>query len=238
MKTLKAEIYDVCNEIVSEFPGWSFSSGQFKNKSLKHSDLVVHLGFAFESSVTSLIPSLSVENKKVMKLMKSLVGYEQATSLVSFQAITKLLSNTPEQFRGITWITQNKSAFCAGASADSDHDNVLDISQARSVLREILKDGIEFFSKNYDLSDEESLLKSLPVSYPTQHPNSPYDQIDRQKGIALCVAHIVLGDFDFVELYKSDEYKTVFPKRTTDIEKILVALPDLKKRFEETGSVI
>lgn len=233
MNTFKSDVYEICKEIASEFPGWSFASGEFKNKVLKHSELIVHPGFGFGHGTTSLIPSLAVQNKRISKLMKNIVGYEQPASLVSFQAITNLLSFMPEQFRSTAWIVANRSEFCAAGPTHEEADNILDVAQARPILRNMLQDGIDFFNKNYDLTNEDALLRSLPVKYPTQHQNSPYDQMDRQKGVALCIAHILLGDFDFLEKYMSDEFETVYPKRMVDLEKIILVLPELKKLFEE-----
>jgi hypothetical protein len=47
-----------------------------------------------------------------------------------------------------------------------------------------------------------------------------------------------LGDFDFVVRYRSDDFKTIYPKRTEELNKIIAKLPELKKRYAETGSVI
>jgi hypothetical protein len=68
----------------------------------------------------------------------------------------------------------------------------------------------------------------LPPKYATRHVNSPYDEFERQKGVMVCVIHAYLGDFGFVEHYVSDEYKTIFPKRVTELNKLLAAFPTLK----------
>ncbi|MGO4569269.1 hypothetical protein AB4Z52_30535 [Rhizobium sp. 2YAF20] len=57
-------------------------------------------------------------------------------------------------------------------------------------------------------------------------------------GVMVCVVRILLGDFDFVEHYRSDEYKTGKPKRIADLDKIIAALPELRKRYTETGTVV
>lgn len=101
-----------------------------------------------------------------------------------------------------------------------------------------MKDAIAFIDGHYDLSSEENFLKGLPPKYETRHPNSPYDEMDATKGVVMCLVKILLGDFDFIGQYMSDEYKTVFPKRMADLQKIERALPDLKRRYTETGSVI
>jgi hypothetical protein len=47
------------------------------------------------------------------------------------------------------------------------------------------------------------------------------------KGVLMCIARIILGDFDFVERYRGDNFKTIFPKRLDEIDKIISVLPDI-----------
>ncbi|MFM0009007.1 hypothetical protein PQR46_00655 [Paraburkholderia sediminicola] len=84
MTTLKADLFDICQRVADEFPGWTFASGHFKNKTLKHSELIVHLGFGFERGTTPLQPSVTVNNKRALKLSKELLGAERETSTVNF----------------------------------------------------------------------------------------------------------------------------------------------------------
>jgi hypothetical protein len=51
-------------------------------------------------------------------------------------------------------------------------------------------------------------------------------------------SHTLLGDFEFVERYLSDEFRSIFPKRTDELMKIVDALPRLEKLYRENGSVI
>ncbi len=53
-----------------------------------------------------------------------------------------------------------------------------------------------------------------------------------------CLGAIVLGNFEFVERYCSDEFETRTPKRMQDLNRIVAALPELKRRFAETGNVV
>ncbi|WP_143708193.1 hypothetical protein [Ralstonia pickettii] len=101
-----------------------------------------------------------------------------------------------------------------------------------------MKDAIDFINNHYDLSSEENLLRGLPAKYETRHPNSPYDEMDMGKGVTLCLVKVLLGDFDFVGHYMSDDFKTIFPKSMPELQKIADALPALKQRYAETGSVI
>jgi hypothetical protein len=101
-----------------------------------------------------------------------------------------------------------------------------------------MRDGISFIQNHYDLSSEASLLKGLPAKYTTRHVNSPYDQMEKQKGVVMCLVHVLLGDFEFVEHYRSNDFSTIFPKRTDELDKIVDALPELKTRYAEIGSAI
>ncbi|SOE83496.1 hypothetical protein SAMN05446935_3908 [Burkholderia sp. YR290] len=48
----------------------------------------------------------------------------------------------------------------------------------------------------------------------------------------------LLGDFEFPLQYQSDGFKTIFPKRTDELESVIAALPRLKERYARTGQVI
>lgn len=239
MSTFKENIYSICAEVSSLFPGWDFASGQFRNKTLKHTDLIVHLGFGFEANTTPVQPSIAINNKRAGKLCRRLLGTDSYTSVVSLQVVGHTLVYTPENLRFGYWILQNKDDFSSvGQSNQAVRDTALDISEARSALISTMKDSIAFIESHYDLSSEESLLKGLPAKYATRHVNSPYDQEEKFKGVMLCLVRILLGDFDFVARYQSDDFITMFPKRVPELNKIMMALPELKDRFAEAGTVI
>ena len=108
---------------------------------------------------------------------------------------------------------------------------------------DVLAGGIAFIDRYFDLQSEESLLRHLPVTYRwmdqgvgnSGQMGSFYEQAD---GIIHCLAAIVVGDFEFVERYQSDDIKTSMPKRVQDLEKIKNALPELRRRYEATGKAI
>ncbi|MFM0009006.1 hypothetical protein PQR46_00660 [Paraburkholderia sediminicola] len=54
----------------------------------------------------------------------------------------------------------------------------------------------------------------------------------------VCIVHILLGDFDFVARYQSGDFETIFPKRTAELDKIVEALPQLRRHYVEKGAVI
>ncbi|MGD7524059.1 hypothetical protein ACQCPX_02420 [Ralstonia pseudosolanacearum] len=235
----KSDVYEICREVAAEFSGWSFLSGQFKNKELKHTDLIIHLGFGFEGGTTPVQPNIYIINKRVSKLCKSIFGADGYASIVSLQTVAHALEYTPEKLRTGFWVVQDKAEFLSlGQASQAVEDVTLDMIEARSALIATMKDGISFIENHYDLSDEDAFLRGLPVKYTTRHVNSPYDQMEKMKGVMICLVRILLGDFDFVLNYRGDEFKTLFPKRFAELDKIIAALPELKRKYDETGSVV
>ncbi|WP_157798575.1 hypothetical protein [Dyella ginsengisoli] len=239
MTTFKQNLSEICKEVAAEFNGWSFVSGKFKNGSLKHTDLIVDPGFAFDRVSTPLQPSVHINNKKSMNLYKSIMGYQLSTSLVNFQAVAQELQYLPDHLRLTSWIFEDKACFASsGHPARAVEELVIDIKDVRPVLVAVMADGIAFIDRHYNLADERALLENLPPRYETRHINLPYDEMERQKGVMICVVRILLGDFDFVERYRSDDFDTIYPKRIMELDKIISALPDLKVRFMNHGPFV
>ncbi|WP_321917386.1 hypothetical protein [Paraburkholderia sp. J11-2] len=239
MRTFKAQLYEICDEVSSQFSGWSFVSGQFKNRTLKHTDLVIDPGFGFERGTTPVQPSVCIDNKRAQKLCKYVFGANASTSIVNLQTVSHLLQQTPEELRLGFWIVQDRKEFLSvGQPSQIAQGRILDITEARCALIAMMQDGIAFIDNHYELGSEDGLLKGLPAKYTTRHVNSPYDQMEKFKGVMVCIAHILYGDFDFVERYQSDDFNTLFPKRTDDLDRIIAKLPEFKKRFAETGIAI
>ncbi|CAH0445717.1 hypothetical protein [Ralstonia pseudosolanacearum] len=239
MTAFKPDLYEICRGVADEFSGWGFSSGQFKNKTLKHTDLIVHLGFGFEGGATPVQPSIHIINKRVSKLCRSIFGVDGYASIVSLQAASNTLKYTPEKLRTGFWVVQHKEEFLSlGQASQAVEDVTLDMIEARAALVATMKDGISFIENHYDLGGEDALLRGLPAKYTTRHVNSPYDQMEKMKGVMICLVRILLGDFDFVLNYRSDEFKTLFPKRFVELDRIIEVLPELKRKYDETGAVI
>ncbi|WP_157651642.1 hypothetical protein [Burkholderia ubonensis] len=238
MGTFKADLFGICQQVAREFEGWSFVSGQFKNKTLKHTELIVSPGFGFgHPDSTPMQPAVWICNKKFSKLSKEILGVGGPVSVINFKCLLEDLQNTPENFRGHCWIEQDKKRFMGGVSSAKEHEEkYIDLSEAGEVLMAMMKDGINIFEKYYDLSGEDRLLDNLPPKYVPSR-DGIYDEMERQKGVAMCIVRILLGDFDFVKSYRSDEFKTLFPKRVDELDKIIAALPELMARYAETGSV-
>ncbi len=229
MSSFKDQIHELCAEIVAEFPDWSFAAGSFKNKTLKHTVLTIGLGFSFRDGNTPLQPALIIEHKKSMALFKKLNGYEQPTSIVPLQNIAQLLEHIPEQLRLGGWILEDKDRQAALAPpSEAARERMIDLAEARPVLRAVMLDGIALIGRFYDLSSEDNFLRKLPAEYQTRASSIPYDEFERSKGVMMCVVRAFAGDFEFAERYRSDSYPTVFPKRFKEIDKVIAASPQLK----------
>ncbi len=188
-----------------------------------------------------MTPAIWVENKKCSALFKELFktkNEQLVTSMVSFQSFYKDLKNTPEDLRQGCWIFRDKTYILAAAMSEEVKLRCIDLSDAQPVLRSMMKDGIAFLEKRYDLSSEENFLKNLPPKYTVSPSQSVYSEMEMQKGVMMCVVHLLLGDFSFVEHYASSDFKTHYPKRNNELKVILAALPELKRKFSETGKVI
>jgi len=242
--TFKDDVYKICKEVAGEFDGWEFASGGFKNKYLKHSDLFIQPGFGFKNGSTPLGPSVWVKNKKVSMLCTNIIGkWDIPTSSIIFQLIYKDLQYMPEPLRRGCRILQDKKFYLGVDSEKYDEkttkvleERAVDLTEARPVLFAMMKDGIATLERCYDLSSEESLLRSLPPKYELSHGYD--DRMEMQNGVMVCIARILVGDFDFVEYYRSDDFKTGKPKRIAELDKLIAALPELKRRYAETGSAI
>ncbi len=236
MGPFKTKLYEICTEVASEFRGWSFVSGVFKNKSLKHSTLMLSPGFYIIADNTPLQPALVVQHRRSMALFKRLNGYELATSIVNFQKIPQLLHHTPEPVRLCCSIVADKQLqFRLVPPSEQTRDSFVDITEVRPVLRANLADGIALFERLYDFSSEENFLRNLPPRYTPRSEKIPYDEFEQQKGVMMCIVRALLGDFDFVHRYRDDTYQTIFPKRVTELDNLIAALPELKKQYSRAS---
>ncbi|WP_264997016.1 hypothetical protein, partial [Komagataeibacter xylinus] len=100
MATLKGEVLALCKEIANKFENWEFSSEQFKNKSLKHTTLIVGPGLGFRRvgsrGEVTVFPGVYLNNKKTMLLCKKILGRQIYTSSVFFEEIRCELNMLPE----------------------------------------------------------------------------------------------------------------------------------------------
>ncbi|WP_150661925.1 hypothetical protein [Pandoraea sputorum] len=223
---------------VEEFSGWEFVSGNFVNKSKKHTNLIIYCGFSFRGEVASFSPGVKLNNKRLTKLCKSLLGVELPASTVGFHSVSTSLERIPSSLRLGCDMVKNKGIMPLEGVDAAIRETFVDISDARGLFEAAIEDGIMFIEKHYDFRGENEFLEALPAKYPTWHINSPYDEWEEWKGIAMCLVRILIGDFNFVERYGSADFETIFPKRTTEIDVILKSLPELRARYNEKGSVV
>jgi hypothetical protein len=234
--TFKDDIYQICKEVASEFEGWNFVAGSFKNKTLKHTDLIVDPGLYFKSGGCDTQPCVAVNNKKAKKICQLVVGWDNWSLLIKYQlesadyrGVNSVMHIYPEKFQAVDMYRKP----CAWPT------QWIVQAQAKDYLRKVLTDGIGFLHKYFDLSSEEKFLSHLPTSYKWMDGGWPDGSFyDGQDGIMLCVAALVRGDFDFVERYASDDFKTDRPKRELELSKIMAALPNLKRKYTETRSAM
>jgi len=241
--TFKNEIFEICHQIAANFHPWKFAaSGEFVNRALKHTDLLISPGFVFNTEPScSVSPVAGIKNRKIVRLYKKLFGREPFWTLsVKFQLES-------EKYRGVRSVKriypQKVPITTADGGAKCWPDSFIVRAEASTYLEGVLTDGQSYIEKYFDLSSEESLLRHLPASYQwmdkgignSGQMGSFYEETD---GIIHCLAAIILGNFDFVERYCSDEFETMAPKRMQEVGKLVSVLPDLKQQFAQTGGVL
>lgn len=125
---------------------------------------------------------------------------------------------------------------CFRAYPEGVADRLIDIADVRPIMREMVTTGIGIIEKHYNVTSEDNFLRNLPPKYVSAYGR--YEEMELQRGIMVCLVHVLLGDFDFPRHYRSDDFVTQKTKRIGDLDKIIAALPELEKRFAETGKVI
>ncbi|WP_155520924.1 hypothetical protein [Ralstonia solanacearum] len=222
MAAFKSDLHEICRAVADEFPGWGFSSGQFKSKALRHTDLIIHLGLGFGGCVTPVQPSVNIINKRISKLCKDIFRVDGYASTVGLQTVAHALQYTLGKLRTGFWVEQDRAEFLAlGQASTSVEDVRLDMIQARSALIATTKDGISFIENHYDLGDEDGLLRGLPAKYETSHVNSPCDQMSEEMKL------ISVGFFKDL-LYGYESSDSLESSRSTfvgsDMEEVLAYL--------------
>lgn len=66
----KSDVIDLCEKIANDYDGWEFISGNFRNKKLKHTDIILSLGLSVSAGRGSISPSTGALNKKIKLLEK------------------------------------------------------------------------------------------------------------------------------------------------------------------------
>lgn len=141
--------------------------------------------------------------------------------------LTELKEYTPR-------FIQDREKFIQHGGSDDPYWR--DVSQISGCIERIISQGISFFNEHYDFTSEENMLKALPARYKVS-ASGGYQEYEKSRGVMLCLIRCILGDFEFVRHYRSDDYKTIFPKRVEDLDKIIAYLPQMKKSLQEKGYV-
>lgn len=239
--TLKQDLIQSAKDFIATKPDWEYSSkGMYKYKISKNTDVSIYLGFNFKSSSCFMQPSVWVQNKKFSKLAKEILGYEGYGFPIQFQSVLPRpnLAKISICFRDQkTYDNNGNLIYWDSLSRLRD--------QAPEIFSGIFDEGLKIIDEYLDLSSEENLLNNLPL---TRNPQfglngeelftPPYMFCEGSSGPAQCLLRIVVGNFDFVEQFASGVLEGVYDKRTAELNKILAALPELKRKFAETGSVI
>lgn len=219
----KQDLIELCKELVTEFECWSYTANTFKYKALKHTELYVKTFWSFNGLRGTIGPTVCIKNIKIEKLYKELTGASAA--YWTFRLHHHI--QRPEKYH-----TDSFKIFRSRDSMEGFkwRDNYLTLDEAPDFIQGVLQDGIEIIEQNYNLNSERELLENLPEEYETIQGTSYCRLYEEDEGAKYCLARIMLGDFDYIERYYRDEIKTFRPKHKTDLERIIAALPELKKR--------
>lgn len=200
----------LCKDIADDYPGWEYSEKAFKYKELKYVAKIIDFGWVGSPISVSAQPIVAIVDKKVEKIWKY-VG--KGTGWTQFIRIMNP-GNPKLQYRIRV--------------KDLEADN------AEGYIRNVLNIGIRMLEENWDFSNEENLLKNLPVDDPTM-PEMKGRLLEDDLGPRYCIARMLLGDFDYIGRFYRDEIETIRPKRKGDLEKLIARIPDLKVAYEKKG---
>lgn len=231
MKTFKETVVEICSEVAEEFSGWKFQGGEFRRSVFKKCDIAISGGFSYNSISTVFQPLVLLHHKPTMSLYKKIIGISHPTSFLEFKSIEGFHGKVKPLWN-IGLILKNKTEFFRAApEANKNADRYIDVSEVRPVIHAMVQDGISLLDQYYNQTSEINILTSLPPKYEPHYSHDKPPGLNGALGIAACIAHIYVGDFEFFNWYRSDACETVLPKKVADLEKIALALPELKKMF-------
>ena len=58
----KADAIELCKKIANDYDGWEYISGNFRNKKLKHTDILLSLGLSVSAGAGLIQPSTRALN--------------------------------------------------------------------------------------------------------------------------------------------------------------------------------
>jgi hypothetical protein len=241
---LSQKVDAVCKDVAARHPGWIYTSSAFRNRDLKHTELIVDPGWTSLYGGRVAVPAVAIKNKKVQKLRSELFKRSPGWSFrlqYEFNEREKPLAGRVMGDHGDIHIVD----FYSDILIDNDnndrpwpanHYSLAPNSRTPSVsdyIEAILNEGIAVLGHYYDTTSEENLLRNLPF----RNHNRISDWYEELNTTGQCIAQIILGNFDFVEWCCSDEFTTGYA-RNPNLDIIQAALPDLKRRYAADGSVV
>jgi hypothetical protein len=220
---LRTAIEACCSSIAAAHPPWTFKTEHFRSDEHPFAQLIIHPAKAGRGGVAwSINPIVGVRIHRVERLRTRLFG----KGLSGFPSIWfSMISEVPGYREpGAPSSIWEDYPFHPKPPYVRLIDEIDGIDGIDGMFAKVFDDAVNLLSAKFDLSSEEALLTNLQVL------DSPGTSLNQTSGITHCLARILLGDFEFVENLRTRE-------RSQWIEDIITALPELKRRFAETGAV-
>jgi hypothetical protein len=145
----------------------------------------------------------------------------------------------PKNLRGLCWILADKNLqMNLAPPSEEAKKQMIDVTESLPILRAMMTDGIALIKELYHLDSEEGFLRNLPPKYIPGSDKVPYDEFEKSKGVMVCIARALTGDFDFAYKYRDDNYSTIFPKKIKEIDSLLEVMPELKIQYGKASNAI
>ena len=205
----KSEVKNFCIQLANEHLGWEYKANSFKNKTLKHSEVLIDTVWVFHLSA---MPSVIVYNKSVNKIFKE--------SFQDFQTkwTARMLILSPDAHNHCM-IYQKL---------------VHTLPDAEVYIRDFFERGLDLVERYFSNPDEKEFLAGYPIYGEFPNPSTA----EGYEGLGNCIARAILLDFDYVERFIKDDFPTVRPIYEPYRERVAQWLPVWKERAAETGSIL
>ncbi|GHC65433.1 hypothetical protein [Neogemmobacter tilapiae] len=231
VRYLKDLLEEICCDVAADFSGWEYKKGAFR-KPIPNGEMLIDGGFSFTKTDTPIRPGVQIEHKPSMKLFKKIVGYWHPSSFLTFDAVADFSGKFKKEWNNAAIVLDKSTLLSSAPNAERLSHKFIDVSDAQTVIRCMLEDGLDMLSNYFVTASEDELLLNLPPKYLPKFSHDSPPGLRGSLGIAACIAHIYAGDFEFLNWYASEDCKTVVPKRTAELEKIFSALPELEKEYK------
>lgn len=143
--SIKPDIQKICSAVSADFSGWSYSSGEFNNRTMKHTDLLVRPFSHFKNDMCGIQPAAAIVNKKVAKLAKAIFNRNlNYLSVILFQ-------RQSEEYRGKNavfgiWREKRKEIMGPHGKFIEWPASWIDLNEAPEFLRKVMQDGIGYLN--------------------------------------------------------------------------------------------